>query len=302
MGAGTKIKTGILLAVTILLYAVHCILASLAATGNPTKFFPRSVGNASDIFKVLITPVGATFSIWGVIYFLQFVWLVYALVSLCRSGTATNLLSGKFYGCFILSTVFITTWFFTWTRLEALQSLIMLVIQQLFLEVAFGLACSNLREYLQARDISSENKSDVWCQRILVQNGILFYLTWTLAATMLSFSIVLNRDLDVSDQSASLASLVILTIVVVGYFVCESWVFPTYTEYTVSFYIGLIWAFSGIFSGVWGENDVIGGYVLALLILSCILLVVRIVIIVMRHRRRSYETIGYNADTEAITT
>ena len=136
MGAGTKIKTGILLGLTVVLYIIHVIFASLAATGTPAKLFPLPVGNASDALKLLITPVGATFSIWGVIYFWQFLWIVYALVSLCRSGPATNLLSGKFYGAFMLSTVFMTGWFFTFTRLESVQSLLMIVLHQIFVELA----------------------------------------------------------------------------------------------------------------------------------------------------------------------
>ena len=136
MGAGPKIKTGILLALTVILYIIHVIFASLAATGTPARLFPIPVGNASDALKVLITPVGATFTIWGIIYFWQFLWIVYALVSLCRNGPATNLLSGKFYGAFMLSTVFITVWFFTWTRLETVQSLIMIALHQIFIEVA----------------------------------------------------------------------------------------------------------------------------------------------------------------------
>ena len=136
MGAGPKIKTAILLALTVVIYVIHVIFASLAATGTPPSLFPIPVGNASDAMKLLITPVGATFSIWVVIYIWQFLWIIYALVSLCRSGPATNLLSGKFYGAFMVSTIFITVWFFTFTRLESVQSMIMIAIHQVFVEIA----------------------------------------------------------------------------------------------------------------------------------------------------------------------
>ena len=136
MGAGPKIKTGILLGLTLVLYIIHVIFASLAASGAPARLFPIPGGNASDVMRLLITPVRATFTIWGVIYFWQFLWIVYALVSLCRNGPATNLLSGKFYGAFMLSTIFMTAWFFTFTRKESVQSLIMIALHQIFIEVA----------------------------------------------------------------------------------------------------------------------------------------------------------------------
>jgi len=167
----------------------------------------------------------------------------------------------------------------------------------------FSFACSDLREYLQAHDIEPENKVSVYCHRILVQNGILFYLTWTLVAALLSFSTTLNRELEVSNEGASLAALIILAVTTLAYFYCESFVFETYTTHTVTFYVVLIWALSGVLKGVWGENDVIVGMTLALLIVAIILLIIRIVIIVLRSRRRdSYDSIGYSSDKQTLTT
>lgn len=301
MGRGTKIKTGILLTITFILYAIHCTFGGLAGQGVAQKLFPRSVGNASDLLKVLITPIGATFSIWGVIYFWQFAWMLYAFTCLCRNGSGTNLLSGKFYLFFGLSTVFITVWFFTWTRLETVNSLIMLIFHQLFIQVAFGFACSNLQEYLETRSIDNENRADVWCQRILVQNGILFYLTWTLVASLLSMAIVLTRELEAADQTASITALVILAVITILYFYAENFWLKSYTEYTFTFYLGLIWALSGVFVGVWGVNDIVGGLTLGLLVVVCLLFVLRLVVLVLRSRKReSYDQITYNSETQAI--
>lgn len=162
-------------------------------------------------------------------------------------------------------------------------------------------ACSNLREYLDTQAITSENKGDVWAHRILIQNGILFYLTWTYASCMLSFSIVLNKELDVSDQSASLASLVIFTILAIVYFIVENFVFNIYLEFTFTHYVALIWALSGVFANSWGVNDAVGGLTLALLIVVVLMLIARIVILVMRNRRReSYDSIEYDNQTQTI--
>lgn len=162
-------------------------------------------------------------------------------------------------------------------------------------------ACSNLREYLDTQAITSENKGDVWAHRILIQNGILFYLTWTYVALLLSFSIVLNKELDVSDQSASLASLIILAILAIVYFIVENFVFNIYLEFTFTHYVALIWALSGVFANSWGVNDAVGGLTLALLIVVVLMLIARIVILVMRNRRReSYDSIEYDNQTQTV--
>lgn len=301
MGSGTKIKTGILVSVTFAAYIIHVVFAALAGGGGSPKLFPTSVGNVSDNFKLLVTPASATFSIWSIIFFLQFFWMIYALVCLCRSGPATNLLSGKFYFAFLISTVFITIWLFSWSRKEIIQSLIFVVLHQVFVELAFGLACCNLREYLQTSDVDSRNRADVWAHRILVQNGILFYLTWTTVASLLNFAVALKEELGASDVGASLTILIILAIITVVWFGVENFAIRTYTEYTFAYYVAQIWALSGVICSVWGVNDTVAGFVLALLILTVILLIARIIIVAIRTRRReSYETITYDADTENV--
>ena len=162
-------------------------------------------------------------------------------------------------------------------------------------------ACTNLRDYLETQSITSENKCDVWSQRIVVQNGILFYLSWTYVALMLSFSMVLNQELEVSDQSASLASLIIIFIFAVAYFVVENYVFNASLEFTFTHYVVLIWALSGVLAGSWGVNDAVGGLTLALLIVAVLMLIARIVILVLRNRRRkSYDSIEYDNQTQTV--
>lgn len=120
---------------------------------------------------------------------------------------------------------------------------------------------------------------------------------------MLSFSIALKRELDVSDQAASLTSLIIVTICTITYFILENFVFQSYLTFTITHYVALIWALSGVLAASWGVDDAVAGLTLALLIVACIMLIARIVIIVLRNRRReSYDSIEYDNKNEAIRT
>ena len=112
---------------------------------------------------------------------------------------------------------------------------------------------------------------------------------------------MLNKELDVSDQSASLASLVIFTILAIVYFIVENYVFNIYLEFTFTHYVALIWALSGVLANSWGVNDAVGGLTLALLIVVVLMLIARIVILVMRNRRReSYDSIEYDNQTQTV--
>jgi len=295
-------KVGYVTALTFMVYVAHVVFGGLAGSGISKSLFPESVGKVSDELRLFITPTGPTFSIWGVIYFLQLTWIIYTMTGICRSSSGTNILSTRFYVFFMVSTAFITGWLFSWTRKEIVPSFIVVIFHQIFVELAFVMACSDLADYTKTHEQTTDNKADIWCQRILVQNGLLFYATWTVVASLINFAIVLNKELHASDEVSSLIALVILAIATITWFFMESFMFKTYTEYTISAYVTLIWALSGVIAGVWDRNNVVGGVALALLVVCVVLLILRIVIITLRVKRRAaYSNISYSSATNTVS-
>lgn len=293
-------KSAIIISLTVVVYVIHLVFNGLAGSGA-TELFPRSIGNASDKFHLEMTPVGATFSIWGIIFTYQLLWMVYAISTIFRNGDQTNILSAKFYISFMTNIIFVTIWLFMWTRLEAVPSFIVITIAQVFLDLAIGIACSDLTDYESTHEITGSNKVDIWCQRILVQNGLLFYGTWTTVATLINTAVVFSYELNLSTETSSLIALSFLGVLALTWFIIESFVIQQYTGYTFTAYIALIYALSGIIAGVWGENQAVAGLTLALLISSIIFLAVRIVILVFRGTKRtSYDSIGYSAKSETV--
>lgn len=71
------VETVCLSIATLILVAVF-IISGLASAPNSTKYgFKNNTGIISDIFYTQITPAGWTFSVWGLIYFLQAAWIIY---------------------------------------------------------------------------------------------------------------------------------------------------------------------------------------------------------------------------------
>ncbi|XP_066920642.1 uncharacterized protein [Clytia hemisphaerica] len=280
---GNKFLTGFLIAIVLNFYILHCIVTSMSFAGNE-KLFPRSYTEASDLQKVSLTPTHHTYSIWGFNCFLQLAWILFTLISLCNNGTAANILDKKFYGAYMFGIVAISVWLFVWSNLESGTSLAMLIMNQIFLDYAFAFSCLNLRNYLKTNEISDENSTDVWCHRILIQNGILFYATWNFMLCMQNMAIVIHHGLGASDQTSSAVTLTIFILSVFAFFVLENCYFGEYMEYTITFYFGVIWVLGGIFTEVWGENNAIGGVVLGMLLIVCILWVIRCYIVWVKYK------------------
>lgn len=283
-----KNSTKVLILVSFAVYIGHLALNGLAAQGGPgNKLFPHSVSNISERFQLEMTPSGPTFAIWGAIFLLQLAWLVYALTTICRSVPSADILSNTFYVAFNLNIVCISAWLLVWCRAESILAFIANLLAQVFIYGAIGLSFRDLKKFLDSNKGYKDGNADVWTQRLLIQNALEFYATWTTVALSICFAIVLSYDLGLSTRVASVISLSIVAIVACLWFIVENSVLLKYTEYTFSVYVVLIIASSGIVSNIFATDKVVGGIALALLIGSALMLIIRLIVIIVRHVKKS---------------
>lgn len=279
----------VLIFLNLAIYIIHLVLNGLAASGGPdSKLFPNTVGNISDAFHLELTPVGATFSIWGAIFTWQIIWILYTCTSVCRSNIpSANILSTRYYIAFIINIIFISTWLFTWAREWAIASLVVIVLGQICLDTAIAFALIDLNRFLSDQKVLNKTRVDVWCQRLMVQNGLVFYATWTTVATLINVAVVMAYRGSASTLTASIISISLLAVMAVVWFLLESFAFQGYTDYTFSAYLTLIIANIGVYSAnnKAGGNDIMKWFSFSLIILSAVFLVARLVIIGLRHKR-----------------
>ena len=284
---GMKISTKVLIFLTLAIYIIHLVFNALSARGGPrNKLFPNTVSNISKRFHLEITPVGATFSIWGAIFAWQVIWILYTVSTVFRSGPATNILQNKFFIAFIANILTVIAWLFTWARAEGVISFVIILLGQIFLDAAIAFACYDLRVFLDDQKVYSQGKVDIWSQRFLVQNGLLFYGTWTTIATLINTAVVFAYYIGTSTKVASLISLSLLGVLAVTWFMLENFVIQKYAEYTFSAYITLIIGLTGILVNIFNDDKLIGGITLGLLILSGIFLIARIIIISVQNCKK----------------
>lgn len=270
-------STNCLIFLTIVVYLIHLYINKLAAKGkHGDKWFPNTVSDISRSFELEMTPAKKTFAIWGIIFLLQLSWMIYCVSTIFRTDPSAKILTNRFFIGFIVNIVLVTSWLFTWARKEGVVSFLILLVSQICLVVTIGFAMEDLAEFLDKNEkFQDGSNQDVWIQRWLVQNALLFYATWTTVATLINFAIVLSYYMGLTTKKASIISLTILGGLASAWFFYENFTDFKYPICSFTPYIVLMIASAGIWVNIGEIDQVVGGISFLLLILSGLFLVFR---------------------------
>lgn len=263
------------------------VLAVNYQSRSSSVLFPKETGQISRKYPTELTPASSTFLIWAFIYSYQVVWLIYSLTVICRN--VADILPGWFYGCFMCANVCNFIWLLVWSREYLHVAFAVLTLNSVALNLTLYFAYTGLYRYLSAfpKDGETPSRVDIWCIRLLVQNGVIFYNTWVTIAACINLNTTLTYDINVAGTKAATGSLVVLFVIISVWFVMENFVFKKYTRFTFSEYIVLIVGLSGIVKKHWTDGHGNQGFVMFLLVLSVILFIARIIIIVVKERQTS---------------
>lgn len=202
---------------------INYLANALPLNGNTT-------GELSAKYNVLITPAGYVFSIWGLIYVLLFVWVIYQALP----KHIDNTIFQKIGYWFIISCIFNCSWIFVW-HYEKLQ---------LSLLVMFGLLVSLIVIYLK---IQSE-KFHPWFVRIPFS----IYLGWVSVATIVNTAVVLKYSgwdgFGLSSETWTIVMLIIATLLAFTF---------TIKNDDLAYPLVFVWAFVGIGVRHMGTIDLI---------------------------------------------
>ena len=89
----------------------------------------KTTGELSDQYPNLFVPAGFTFSIWGVIYLLLAIFIVYQLIYVFRKNTQNSSFLEKIGILFFASSLANLSWVFAWHfELVSLSLFLMLVL------------------------------------------------------------------------------------------------------------------------------------------------------------------------------
>jgi len=155
--------------------AFICTIAVNAFAGSTRLLNGKTSGEVSDMFPTLITPAGFTFSIWGVIYTLLLVFIVYQ--ALPRNSGQPFLRQISFL--FALSGILNIFWLFLW-HYELITLSLLLMFALLASLIAIYLRLNIGREEVSLRE------------RLCVHVPFSVYLGWITVASIANVAVALT--------------------------------------------------------------------------------------------------------------
>ncbi|XP_022065400.2 uncharacterized protein LOC110961910 [Acanthochromis polyacanthus] len=284
------LATAMVLALVV--FIITMVFSALAASGKQP--FLVSTGNISDEFVTEITPSGWTFAIWGIIYTFLALVLVYVLSGFFRKNEygyvycSPAVLSHGFFVLWCLNLILNIGWLLLWDRKIIVASLIFLILVASTNYGVIFFSCYGLHKY--GAWLNKYHKVDLWLHRVLIQNGVAIYATWTTIATLVNLAIVVSYDGNMSPPDAATLSLSILTVVLIVWFVLENFLLDKYVRFILSIYPAAIWALSGVYTKNYNpaaptRNNI---FIAALLAIACVLFAARILLVVWRQKKRPF--------------
>ncbi|XP_033118485.1 uncharacterized protein LOC117118098 [Anneissia japonica] len=243
------LSTGLMTLIAI----ASAVFAGLASTdaGVDLGIYENKTEELSDLYSIEATPADWAFSIWGVIFLFEILWIAYALSTLCRSNeegpvySVAPVLPPGFTLLYSVNQVLLVGWLFLWDRQYISYSCL-----DLFFIFVTGALCLwiNYRRVNEYKSYMQENlMGDLVANYLLVQNGIALLTTWTFVATLLNGAIALTYEdaTGLDDMLSSTIMYIVITFVITLYFVLDVTIWEKHTRYTFAPYIVIIVASLG---------------------------------------------------------
>ncbi len=138
----------------------------------------KTAGELSDQYPNLFVPAGLTFSIWGVIYILLAIFVVYGLIVAARKDTQKSTFIENIGVLFFISCLANMGWIFAWHyEIVPLSVIIMLVLLATLITI-----------YLRLRIGRSDSPNS---EKYLVHLPFSIYLGWITIATIANITALL---------------------------------------------------------------------------------------------------------------
>ncbi|XP_029979777.1 uncharacterized protein LOC115411701 [Sphaeramia orbicularis] len=276
--------------VSVLGYAISLVFNGLSVVG--VGVYSTTTANVSAVFDTQITPSGWTFNIWSVIYVWLTAMIIYILTGLCRKNgygyvyCSPPVLPYGFFINWCLNLCFNIGWLIVWDRGTMLAALIflLLVIFTNYSMVFF--ICHGL--YIYGPWLKKYHKVDLWLHRVLIQNGVMIYTTWTTIATLINLTIVLTYNTKMSPTDAATIAYSCLAALLVVWFIVENFVLDKHVRYILIIYPVVIWALSGNLDKNFDAQSPNrnGIFIVVLLAVACLLFVIRVILVIWRHKKQ----------------
>lgn len=225
------------------------------ALANTSVLNGKTTGEISDLYPTLVTPAGYVFSIWGFIYILLLVFVIFQVLPSQKEKAFQK----EVGVLFVLSSVFNVTWLFLWQYEQITSSVIAMfallaTLIMIYLRLNIGKSSVSLRE------------------KLCVHLPFSVYLGWITVASIANVAAALvsiNWDgFGLSDVTWAVLVIVVALIITL---------LVVFTRRDVAYGLVIIWALAGIAVKQSGTQSIvttaeISAVVVAVALVSAILI------------------------------
>jgi hypothetical protein len=171
-------KKGLIISLAILNLVGYLGTIIVNGLANALPINNRTTGELSDIYPNLFVPAGLTFSIWGLIYLLLAIFVIYQIVTAFKKKSQDTGFISKIGFLFFISCLANMGWIFAWHyQIVWLSLVIMLVILGCLLAI-----------YLKLNIGKSEASK---AEKYMVHLAFSIYLGWITIATIANVTALL---------------------------------------------------------------------------------------------------------------
>ena len=226
---GELMKSSLTLKITNAIFLFATIIINFLA--NYLPFNDISTGEVSAAYENPFTPAGFTFSIWGVIYFLLFIFIIYQFKS--KKDTKVDFSTGPY---FIIASIANCSWLYLWHQQLFLAAMVVILI----------LALSLFQIFKKVEKIERFSTIDY----ISLKLPFSIYTAWLSVASLANFMVLLvyfKNDWPKNFLTIA-AAFCILTALFIAIKILDIY-------QNIPFALVIIWALSGIISANTGGQD-----------------------------------------------
>lgn len=244
----------------IIMIAVN-ILANLLPINGVTT------AQVSEAYPNLFTPAPITFAIWGVIYILLAVFVIYQFGALKGNRRRAEVIRniGVFFG---ISSLVNAGWIFAWHYKNIAASLIIMIILLLSLLVVYT--------RINSLEMSKREKA-------LIRFPFSIYLAWITIATIANFTVwLVSIDWSgwgLSDQSWTIIVIILGMIISLALMTAND---------DAAYGLAIIWAYAGIMIKQLSESGFNGEYTGIIIAAAISILIIVITMIYIIYKRKNY--------------
>ena len=154
------------------------LMVTVNAAANLIPIGIGTTGEISDLYRNLFTPAPITFAIWGVIYFLLAIFVLYGWGILDRGRQSGNVIEG--IGIWFAVSCFLNIgWIFAWHFNQMTLSVLLIA----------GLLVSLVMIVGKLKNMQGTNVLD----SVAADAGFQLYFGWIIAATIANVSVLLTK-------------------------------------------------------------------------------------------------------------